>query len=244
MHNLDSPEFLINVKSIPDIESQEYEAFWENEDKKINEGVTINGFYFSPFVYWHLNYASLYLDIQQGNRLTRQLGRPQLWDTYLEIDEVIQRAESHPDGKKGVVMVGSRRISKTILTSSYIAHKAITMQGGDHLISALNQPDLSNTTQAVDLTLRNLPDYFRFPRIEDDWKRQVTLGFKDKKTNKRNEWSKIHVRNFDEGNNTEAGQDLLFLRLCLKKQEKEKCLHVLQRQLLVLTLLTDGDVLL
>ena len=227
MYNLDSPEFLINVKSIPDIESQEYEAFWENEDKKINEGVTINGFYFSPFVYWHLNYASLYLDIQQGNRLTRQLGRPQLWDTYLEIDEVIQKAESHPDGKKGVVMVGSRRISKTILTSSYIAHKAITMQGGDHLISALNQPDLSNTTQAVDLTLRNLPDYFRFPRIEDDWKRQVTLGFKDKKTNKRNEWSKIHVRNFDEGNNTEAAAGLTLSSFMLEEAGKGKMLACL-----------------
>ena len=227
MHNLGSPEFLINVKSIPDIDSQEYEAFWENEDKKINEGVTINGFYFSPFIYWHLNYASLYLDIQQGNRLTRQLGRPQLWDTYLEIDEVIHKAENHPDGKKGVVMVGSRRISKTILTSSYIAHKAITMQGGDHLISALNQPDLSNTTQAVDLTLRNLPDYFRFPRIEDDWKRQVTLGFKDKKTNKRNEWSKIHVRNFDEGNNTEAAAGLTLSSFMLEEAGKGKMLSCL-----------------
>lgn len=227
MHNLDSPEFLINVKSIPDIDSQEYDAFWENEDKKINEGVTINGFYFSPFIYWHLNYASLYLDIQQGNRLTRQLGRPQLWDTYLEIDEVIHKAENHPDGKKGVVMVGSRRISKTILTSSYIAHKAITMQGGDHLISALNQPDLSNTTQAVDLTLRNLPDYFRFPRIEDDWKRQVTLGFKDKKTNKRNEWSKIHVRNFDEGNNTEAAAGLTLSSFMLEEAGKGKMLSCL-----------------
>ena len=227
MRNLDSPEFLINVKSIPDIDSQEYDAFWENEDKKINEGVTINGFYFSPFIYWHLNYASLYLDIQQGNRLTRQLGRPQLWDTYLEIDEVIHKAENHSDGKKGVVMVGSRRISKTILTSSYIAHKAITMQGGDHLISALNQPDLSNTTQAVDLTLRNLPDYFRFPRIEDDWKRQVTLGFKDKKTNKRNEWSKIHVRNFDEGNNTEAAAGLTLSSFMLEEAGKGKMLSCL-----------------
>jgi len=227
MSNLDSPEFLINVKSIPDVDSQEFNSFWENEDKKINEGVTINGFYFSPFIYWHLNYASLYLDIQQGNRLTRQLGRPQLWDTYLEIDEVIHKAENHPDGKKGVVMVGSRRISKTILTSSYIAHKAITMQGGDHLISALNQPDLSNTTQAVDLTLRNLPDYFRFPRIEDDWKRQVTLGFKDKKTNKRNEWSKIHVRNFDEGNNTEAAAGLTLSSFMLEEAGKGKMLSCL-----------------
>lgn len=220
MSNFNSSEFLINNKSVPDADSSEYEAFWENEDKKITEGVTINGFYFSPFIYWHLNYASLYLDIQEGKRIVRRLGRPQLWDTYFEIDDAISRAETHPDGKKGVVIVGSRRISKTMLTSSYIAHKAITLKGGDHLISALNQPDLSNTTQAVDLTLRNLPEYFRFPRIEDDWKRQVTLGFKDKKTNQRQEWSKIHVRNFNEGNNTEAAAGLTLSSFMLEEGGK------------------------
>jgi len=220
MSNFNSSEFLINVKSIPDPESREYTAFWENEDKKITEGITINGFYFSPFIYWHLNYASLYLDIQQGKRVVRQLGRPQLWDTYFEIDNAITRAETHEDGKKGVVIVGSRRISKTMLTSSYIAHKAITLKGGDHLISALNQPDLNNTTQAVDLTLRNLPEYFRFPRIEDDWKRQVTLGYKDKKTNQRHEWSKIHVRNFNEGNNTEAAAGLTLSSFMLEEAGK------------------------
>jgi hypothetical protein len=107
-----------------------------------------------------------------------------------------------------------------MLTSSYIAHKAVTLRGGDHLISALNQPDLNNTTQAVDLTLRNLPDYFRFPRIEDDWKRQVTLGYKDKKTNQRHEWSKIHVRNFNEGNNTEAAAGLTLSSFMLEEAGK------------------------
>ena len=224
---LDSPEFLINMKSTPDPESSEYTSFWENEDKKITEGVTINGFYFSPFIYWHLNYASLYLDIQQGKRVVRQLGRPQLWDTYFEVDNAITKAETHEDGKKGVVIVGSRRISKSMLTSSYIAHKAVTLKGGDHLISALNQPDLSNTTQAVDLTLRNLPDYFKFPRIEDDWKRQVTLGYKDKKTNQRHEWSKIHVRNFNEGNNTEAAAGLTLSSFMLEEGGKGDMLSCL-----------------
>lgn len=225
--NLNSPEFLINIKSTPDIDSEEYNDFWANEERKITEGVTINGFYFSPFIYWHLNYASLYLDLTEGSRIIRKLGRPQLWDTYLEVDDVIAKAETHPDGKKGVVIVGSRRISKSMLTSSYIAHKAITLKGGDHLISALNQPDLNNTTQAVDLTLRNLPDYFRFPRIEDDWKRQVTLGYKDKKTNQRHEWSKIHVRNFNEGNNTEAAAGLTLSSFMLEEAGKGDMLSCL-----------------
>ena len=222
-----SSEFLINVKELPDITSEEYTAFWENEDKKITEGVTINGIYFSPFIYWHLNYSSIYVDTLVGKRTIRKLDRPQFWDTYLEVDTVFQRAENHEDGKKGVVLVGSRRISKTVLTSSYIAHKAITQPSSDNLISALNQPDLNNTTQAVDLILRNLPEYFRFPRIEDDWKRQVTLGFKDKKTNARNEYSKIHVRNFDEGNNTEAAAGLTLSSFMLEEAGKGNMLNAL-----------------
>lgn len=225
--NLDSPEFLINVRNLPDTDSEEYTAFWENEDKKITEGVTINGFYFSPFIYWHLNYWSIYIDTMVGKRQVRKLDKPQLWDTYLAVDETIHKAENHEDGKKGVVMVGSRRISKSVLTSSYMAHKAITQRGSDNLISALNQPDLKVITDYVDLGIRNLPEYFRFPRIEDDWKKQVTLGFKDKKTNARNEWSKFHVRNFDEGNNTEAAAGLTLSSFLLEEGGKGKILSCL-----------------
>jgi hypothetical protein len=225
MH-LDSPEFFVNVRSVPDKESSEYVAFWEEEDKKITEGITINGFYFSPFIYWHLNYWSIYVDTIVGTRQVRKLDRPQLWDTYLAVDETIHRAENHIEGKKGVVMVGSRRISKSVLTSSYITHKAVTQRGSDNLISALNGPDLKIITEYVDLGLRNLPEYFKFPRIEDDWKRQVTLGYKDKQ-NVRNEWSKFHIRNFDEGNNTEAAAGLTLSSFLLEEGGKGKILNCL-----------------
>ena len=225
MH-LDSPEFFVNVKSIPDKESSEYVAFWEAEDKKITEGITINGFYFSPFIYWHLNYWSIYVDTMVGNRQVRKLDRPQLWDTYLAVDETIHKAENHIEGKKGVVMVGSRRISKSVLTSSYITHKSVTQKGSDNLISALNGPDLKIITEYVDLGLRNLPEYFKFPRIEDDWKRQVTLGYKDKQ-NVRHEWSKFHIRNFDEGNNTEAAAGLTLSSFLLEEGGKGKILNCL-----------------
>lgn len=225
MH-LDSPEFFVNVKSIPDKESSEYVAFWEAEDRKITEGVTINGFYFSPFIYWHLNYWSIYVDTMIGNKQVRKLDRPQLWDTYLAVDETIYKAENHIDGKKGVVMVGSRRISKSVLTSSYITHKSVTQKGSDNLISALNGPDLKIITEYIDLGLRNLPEYFKFPRIEDDWKRQVTLGYKDKQ-NERHEWSKFHIRNFDEGNNTEAAAGLTLSSFLLEEGGKGKILNCL-----------------
>lgn len=206
--NLQSPELLINIKSLPDPDSVEYRAFWQNEVKKIREGITINGFTFSPFLYWHLNLWSIYVDTLVNNRVLRKLDRPQFWDSFIEIDETINKAESHPDGKKGVAIVGSRRLSKSVIITSKVAHQAVAYQNTECLVSGGNQPDIKNLTDYIDLGLRNLPEYLRFSRVEDDWKKCVTLGFKERGTNQRHEWSKIHVRNFDDGNNTEAAAGL------------------------------------
>lgn len=216
----DSPEFFINMKSVPRIDSQEYDAFFENETKKITEGVTIDGHWFSPFLYFHLNFGALPIDRKVNGRILRKIGPPQFWDNYLIADEAIQRAEEHPTGKKGVVIVGSRRISKTILTSSYISHKSVILENSDNLVAALNQPDLNTTCKAIDLTLKNLPAYFKFPRIDNDWKKLVTLGYKDKVTGDREEYSRIHVRNFDEGNNTEAAAGLTLSSFMLEEGGK------------------------
>jgi hypothetical protein len=206
--NLQSPELLINMKSTPDKESAEYKAFWHNEVRKIREGVTINGYHFSPFLYWHLNLWSIYVDTLVNNRPLRKLDRPQFWDSFVLIDNTIERAENHPDGKKGVAIVGSRRLSKSVIITSKVAHQTVAYQNTECLVSGGNQPDIKNLTDYLDLGLRNLPEYLRFSRIEDDWKKCVTFGFKEKASNTRNEWSKIHIRNFDDGNNSEAAAGL------------------------------------
>lgn len=206
--NLQSPELLINISSLPDKESMEYKDFWQNEVQKIREGITINGFYFSPFVYWHLNLWSIYVDTLSNGRVMRKLDRPQFWDSLLLIDDTINKAENHPDGKKGVAIVGSRRLAKSVIITSKVAHQTVAYQNTECLVSGGNQPDLKNLTDYLDLGLRNLPEYLRFSRVEDDWKKCVTLGFKERGNNVRHEWSKIHVRNFDDGNNTEAAAGL------------------------------------
>jgi hypothetical protein len=206
--NLQSPELLINMKSLPDPDSVEYRAFWQNEVKKIRDGITINGFTFSPFLYWHLNLWSIYVDTMVNGRVLRKLDRPQFWDSFVLIDDTINKAENHPDGKKGVAIVGSRRLSKSVIITSKVAHQAVAYQNTECLVSGGNQPDIKNLTDYIDLGLRNLPEYLRFSRVEDDWKKCVTLGFKERGTNQRHEWSKIHVRNFDDGNNTEAAAGL------------------------------------
>jgi hypothetical protein len=67
----------------------------------------------------------------------------------------------------------------------------------------LNAPDIKLITDKIDKGLNFLPEAWRWQRIEDNWKNQVTLGIKTK-SGERIPFSQILIRNLDEGNNEEA----------------------------------------
>ena len=87
--------------------------------------------------------------------------------------------------------------------SSLVGYYATLFKNSECVVSGPNTKDIGLVTEKIDLGLKNLPNFYKFGRIEDNWARQVTLGFKDKKTNERFNWSKITVRCHDEGHNTE-----------------------------------------
>jgi hypothetical protein len=200
---IDSPEFLINVKNIPTQDSSEYEAFWSNELEKIKYGVTINGTFIHGWLYWHINQWNIYMDIidQRSNETIRGLRKPQLRDNEWLIAEYLRQAEIE---KKGMLLLGARRLGKTVFISSYIGRAAKIYEGSENIIVGNNKDDLNNITAACDVGLNNLDPYFYLPRIADDWKKQITFGIKEKKTNIRHPFSHIYVRNTEGGINTEV----------------------------------------
>lgn len=197
-----SPEFFINMKSIPDKLSLEYDAFFKNELHKIEYGVTINGVFISGWLYWHINHWSMYKDIEDpiNHVIKRFNGRPNLRDNEWMLAEYLEQAHQK---KKGLLVVGSRRLGKSEFEGSIIGRSATIYQGTQNIISGGNEPDIKMITAITDNGLKNLHPYFRFDRVNNDWRKEVVLGVKDKK-NMSYEWSKILVRNFDDGNNTEA----------------------------------------
>ena len=46
-----SKDLLINWKQTPEENSQEFEAFWEEERQKCKNGITIDGVFINPFLY-------------------------------------------------------------------------------------------------------------------------------------------------------------------------------------------------
>lgn len=197
-----SPEFFINMKSIPDKNSVEYEPFFKNELYKIEYGVTINGVYVSGWLYWHINHWTMYIDeVDPINfNIKRINSRPQLRDNEWMLADYLQRAQQL---RSGLLVVGSRRLGKSELEGSIIGRSATIYQGTQNIISGGNEPDIKVISAITDNGLKNLHPYFKFARVANDWRKEVVLGYKDKK-NMSYEWSKILVRNFDDGNNTEA----------------------------------------
>lgn len=91
----------------------------------------------------------------------------------------------------------------SVLESSYIAWGATFDENSQNVISGLNAPDIKLITDKIDKGLNYLPEAWKWQRIEDNWKNQVTLGIKTK-DGTRMPFSSILIRNLDDGNNEEA----------------------------------------
>lgn len=195
-----SKELLINMKKTPDKESQEFSSFWKTEENKCKNGIIIDGVFFSGFLYYHLNFFKCQLDILENGNIIRRLDNLYLRDNEWIIDGYIRKAEEE---KKGLCILGSRRLAKSVFEASYITHRATFYKGTQNVICGLNEPDIKIITDLCEEALSHLPEAFMHSRIEDNWKKQVTLG-KKTSSGKRKIWSSIPVRNLDGGKNTEA----------------------------------------
>jgi len=87
--------------------------------------------------------------------------------------------------------------------ASYIGWGATFDENSQNVIAGLNSPDIKLITDKLDKGLNYIPWYYKWDRIEDNWKQQVSLGIKSK-TGERYPFSYILIRNLDDGNNEEA----------------------------------------
>lgn len=202
----ESKELLINWKRTPDEDSQEFNAFWANERKKCREGITIDGVFINPFLYWHCNLWTIITDHITRGRIR---AKPSFRDSEWLLTNKIWEAETFKDEhgnikKKGVVAAGTRRFSKSVIEASFGGWKAECWKNSQFVVAGGNEADIKIITDMMDLGINELPNYFIKSKVEDNWKKQVSLGFKDKSTNQREIFSTIAIRNFNDGNNEEA----------------------------------------
>jgi hypothetical protein len=199
--NLQYSEWFINQKRIPDPDSEEHKAFFDFHKEVCMNGCTVDGTYINPFLYWHLNFWHTEVDIiDEYGRINQKYANPLLRDNEWLVTNEIDRAHKE---KKGLVILGIRRFAKSVIEASYIGHGATFDENSQNIIAGLNAPDIKLITDKIDKGLNFLPKEWRWQRVEDNWKNQVTLGIKTK-SGTRIPFSQILIRNLDGGNNEEA----------------------------------------
>lgn len=201
LKNISYNDWFINQGRIPDRESAEYKAFFDFHKQICLDGAMMDGVYINPFLYWHLNIWHTEVDvIDDRGRISQKYANPYLRDNEWVVTNEIDRAHQE---KRGLVILGIRRFAKSVIEASYIAWGATFDENSQNIIAGLNAPDIKLITDKIDKGLNFLPEAWRWQRIEDNWKNQVTLGIRTK-AGERIPFSQILVRNLDEGNNEEA----------------------------------------
>lgn len=204
MFQITSKDWLVNQAILPDIDSNEYEAFWDYQRELCIEGCYIDGVFIPPELYWHLNMWKTMVDYTTeigGKIVVRdELRNPTLRDNEFIIFNAIDRAQKE---YKGLAIGGSRRLSKSTAMASYLGYGATLDENSQNVLVGTNSDDMKVMINMLDVGLTNLPSAFTWMRVEDDWKKQVTLGIKEK-SGKKTPFSRIILRNVDGGNNEEA----------------------------------------
>jgi len=201
IQSIDYKDWYINQKRIPDRESAEYKPFFDFHKNICLNGCMMNGTYINPFLYWHLNIWHTEVDVvDERGRIYQKYANPLLRDNEWVVTNEIDRAQYE---KKGLVILGIRRFAKSVIEASYIGWGATFDENSQNVIAGLNAPDIKLITDKLDKGLNFLPEAWRWQRVEDNWKNQVTLGIKTK-SGERIPFSQILIRNLDEGNNEEA----------------------------------------
>lgn len=136
--NIGSKEFYCNMKEkdIPywnplysyDEQDDDVKQFWDNEAKKLTNGVTINGVFIHPWLYWHLNFWKMMLDVGEGDQMQRVPGLSELRDNEWFFAEMLQEAE---EKNMGIFMFGTRRFGKALLNSEIVYMKDRECSIGD-----------------------------------------------------------------------------------------------------------------
>lgn len=117
-----SSEFYVNMKNPPvwndlfgwEDQDDDVKQFFTEEAYKVKNGITINGTFIPPWLYWHVNFFPVFQDLPNGERVP---AISRLRDNEWFFAEMYQRARHE---KKGLGMFGTRRFGKALLDSELI----------------------------------------------------------------------------------------------------------------------------
>lgn len=189
--NFDSKELYINMgNDIPlwnDLYSYEEQdddvkQFWENEAMKLLNGVTINGVFIHPWLYWHINFWEMMIDVGDD----RIPGNSQLRDNEWMFAEFLKQAEEE---NKGIFMFGCRRFGKALLDSEILYLEDREKMIGNIVVGDKIYDDKGNLVEVVGVYPQGKVTTYRV--VFEDGRNVICCGNHQWRVNHGGKW---HVR--------------------------------------------------
>lgn len=189
--NFDSKELYINMgNDIPlwnDLYSYEEQdddvkQFWENEAMKLLNGVTINGVFIHPWLYWHINFWKMMIDVGDD----RIPGNSQFRDNEWMFAEFLKQAEEE---NKGIFMFGCRRFGKALLDSEILYLEDREKMIGNIVVGDKIYDDKGNLVEVVGVYPQGKVTTYRV--VFEDGRNVICCGNHQWRVNHGGKW---HVR--------------------------------------------------
>lgn len=189
--NFNSEELYINMgNDIPlwnDLYSYEEQdddvkQFWENEAMKLLNGVTINGVFIHPWLYWHINFWKMMIDVGDD----RIPGNSQLRDNEWMFAEFLKQAEEE---NKGIFMFGCRRFGKALLDSEILYLEDREKMIGNIVVGDKIYDDKGNLVEVVGVYPQGKVTTYRV--VFEDGRNVICCGNHQWRVNHGGKW---HVR--------------------------------------------------
>lgn len=189
--NFNSKELYINMgNDIPlwnDLYSYEEQdddvkQFWENEAMKLLNGVTINGVFIHPWLYWHINFWKMMIDVGDD----RIPGNSRLRDNEWMFAEFLKQAEEE---NKGIFMFGCRRFGKALLDSEILYLEDREKMIGNIVVGDKIYDDKGNLVEVVGVYPQGKVTTYRV--VFEDGRNVICCGNHQWRVNHGGKW---HVR--------------------------------------------------
>lgn len=151
--------------------------YWLSEYNKLKKGITIDGVYIHPWLYYHINFFKTPIG-DEGDKILV----PELRDNEWYLHEIIKHVDKQRTDLKdaGMAIFGTRRYGKSSGEASWSCFTILTNHSKNGVVCSTNEKDILALTDKVDIGITHLPPAFKLGINSKDWTKQVRFGLKTK----------------------------------------------------------------
>lgn len=143
-------------------QTDEVLKYWNNEWLKLTKGFTVDGYYFHPWLYYHLNFFKTPIPSEDGGDIIRE---PDLRDNEWFIAEQL-KAIFKEDGfytREALNIFGTRRFAKSVIMSSICEWRALIVPNVATAITSGSEGDLAELTHKIKTSMKVKEPAFMIP---------------------------------------------------------------------------------